>query len=415
MRLLIWYTFVMLMSVWFTGILFYHMLMMACLSMICFYGFTLPILIANSNKVLGDLDEIEEIEPIFELILYSAVALLNAMFTGLMVASSYSNEMMARRSFLQEFMIKYQQDKMIEQKTNSQDMQRQMLNNILPPFVVEQICSTSKRSKSLKLGSLRSLSTQHDSVSILFADIVGFSSFAKEVDASTVMGYLNNLLGAFDDLCDLNSVYKVETIGDCYVAAVGLVTGNVLKSRVRTDISFTQYQISLSNSGANRSTLNSLPTAAYSWKGSSLEEGNASTEDVIASKLRTPFASMKRGNTSEIVLNAAEQNTKDMISFAKNILKHSKSVKMPETTRQTSLRVGVNTGPCLSGIVGTKRMSFCLLGESVDMAAKLEQTGCPNMIHASDIVRTLSANEPWKKKKKIKDQDQEQTYLLSEI
>ena len=177
------------MAVWFTGILFYHTLFMAVVSTITFYAFSIPILIKNESNVTGDLNQIEEIEPIFELILYCGVALLNFMFTGLMLLSSYTNEMMARRSFLQGFMIKYQQDKMIEQKTSNEDMQRHILHKILPPFVVEELCATTSTLR--KMGSLRSVSNQHDSVSILFADIVGFSSFAKEVDAATVMRYLN--------------------------------------------------------------------------------------------------------------------------------------------------------------------------------------------------------------------------------
>jgi class 3 adenylate cyclase len=127
---------------------------------------------------------------------------------------------------------------------------------------------------------------------------------------------------------------------------------------------------------------------------------------------------MKRINTmksDQIVLNAAEQNTRDMLSFAKSILKHSKSVKMPGTapSQYTSLRVGMNTGPCLSGIVGTKRMNFCLLGESVNLAARLEQTGCPDMIHASDVVKSFSEMEPWEKKTNKNIKTQTQTYLLS--
>ena len=59
----------------------------------------------------------------------------------------------------------------------------------------------------------------------MFCDIVGFTRFSSQVDPSTVMSFLNELFTSFDQLCETFSVYKVETVGDCYVAAVGVVTG----------------------------------------------------------------------------------------------------------------------------------------------------------------------------------------------
>ena len=59
---------------------------------------------------------------------------------------------------------------------------------------------------------------------MLYADIVGFTSFSAQVDPINVMLYLNELFKTFDGLCDQFKVYKIETVGDCYVAAVGVVT-----------------------------------------------------------------------------------------------------------------------------------------------------------------------------------------------
>ena len=51
-------------------------------------------------------------------------------------------------------------------------------------------------------------------VTILFMDIVGFTSMSKEVPPQMVMEFLNMLFSKFDDLCDNFGVYKVETAGD---------------------------------------------------------------------------------------------------------------------------------------------------------------------------------------------------------
>ena len=73
-----------------------------------------------------------------------------------------------------------------------------MLNRILPPAIVKELTSTRTRHDPTEL--LRTLSHRHESVSILFADVVGFSTFAKDVESLVVMEYLNKLFEGFDRL-----------------------------------------------------------------------------------------------------------------------------------------------------------------------------------------------------------------------
>jgi len=44
------------------------------------------------------------------------------------------------------------------------------------------------------------------------------------------------------------------------------------------------------------------------------------------------------------------------------------------------LRVGINTGPVIAGVVGRKRYLFDLWGNAVNLASRMESTGIPNMI-----------------------------------
>ncbi|GIM07506.1 hypothetical protein Vretimale_11617 [Volvox reticuliferus] len=67
------------------------------------------------------------------------------------------------------------------------------------------------------------LATRHKMVTILFSDCVGFTAMCKKVPPLTVMHFLNELYQKLDALLDIYKVYKVETIGDCYVVAGGLV------------------------------------------------------------------------------------------------------------------------------------------------------------------------------------------------
>ena len=57
----------------------------------------------------------------------------------------------------------------------------------------------------------------------MFADIVGFTDMSRQVEPVAVMRFLNSLFSRYDTLLDRWGVYKVETVGDCYVVAGGLI------------------------------------------------------------------------------------------------------------------------------------------------------------------------------------------------
>jgi hypothetical protein len=57
---------------------------------------------------------------------------------------------------------------------------------------------------------------------IMFADIAGFTAWSSEREPSQVFFLLETLYGEFDQLASNLGVFKVETIGDCYVAVTGL-------------------------------------------------------------------------------------------------------------------------------------------------------------------------------------------------
>jgi len=57
---------------------------------------------------------------------------------------------------------------------------------------------------------------------ILFADIAGFTAWSSEREPYQVFTLLENLYRAFDKVANKLGVFKVETIGDCYVAVTGL-------------------------------------------------------------------------------------------------------------------------------------------------------------------------------------------------
>jgi len=62
-----------------------------------------------------------------------------------------------------------------------------------------------------------------DVVTIFFSDIVGYTDISSSLPPQKIADLLDRLYHKFDDLSDLHDLYKVETIGDAYMAVTNLV------------------------------------------------------------------------------------------------------------------------------------------------------------------------------------------------
>ena len=60
------------------------------------------------------------------------------------------------------------------------------------------------------------------SATVLFGDIAGFTAWSSTREPSQVFVLLESLYALFDTLATKRKVFKIETIGDCYMAVVGL-------------------------------------------------------------------------------------------------------------------------------------------------------------------------------------------------
>lgn len=83
--------------------------------------------------------------------------------------------------------------------------------------------AAARRNSSSDLRSLFRPFNMHrmESVSILFADIVGFTRMSSNKTAEQLVGLLNDLFGRFDHLCGRHGCEKISTLGDCYYCVAG--------------------------------------------------------------------------------------------------------------------------------------------------------------------------------------------------
>ena len=88
---------------------------------------------------------------------------------------------------------------------------QRLLHSILPEPIAEQI--RTGRQNVVK---------RFEQVSILFADIVGFTVMSEKFTPQKVVDILNGLFSKFDDLTDEYHLEKIKTIGDAYMVAAGV-------------------------------------------------------------------------------------------------------------------------------------------------------------------------------------------------
>src|SRR5262249_55502464 len=66
------------------------------------------------------------------------------------------------------------------------------------------------------------ISDSHADITVLFADVVGFTEFAESIPADHAVGLRNGWVSAFDEVAERHGVEKVRTVGSSYLAVCGL-------------------------------------------------------------------------------------------------------------------------------------------------------------------------------------------------
>ncbi|HEU0041573.1 MAG TPA: adenylate/guanylate cyclase domain-containing protein [Jiangellaceae bacterium] len=151
------------------------------------------------------------------------------------------------------------------------------------------------------------IAQHYDAVSVLFADIVGFTERSSVLAADEIVALLDEIFSAFDRLTDAEGLEKIKTIGDAYMVAGGLPEPR---------------------------------------------------PDHLAAVARLALAMRQ-----EIVA-LAQRTGQDWLS----------------------LRIGVDSGPAVAGVIGRRKFIYDLWGDTVNTASRMESHGLPGQIQVTDRV-----------------------------
>jgi len=89
----------------------------------------------------------------------------------------------------------------------------QLLLNVLPAAIALRLKDNE-----------HNIAESFGEVTVMFADIVGFTELSSRISATAVVEVLNDIFSAFDHLADRHGLEKIKTIGDAYMVVGGLPT-----------------------------------------------------------------------------------------------------------------------------------------------------------------------------------------------
>jgi adenylate cyclase len=106
-----------------------------------------------------------------------------------------------------------------EQVVAEQKVSERLLLNVLPQTIAERL---KGRPEVTADNFTDVIADSFPEVTVLFADIVGFTKFSEGFPPESLVEVLNNVFTRFDSIADERGLEKIKTIGDSYMAAAGL-------------------------------------------------------------------------------------------------------------------------------------------------------------------------------------------------
>jgi class 3 adenylate cyclase len=142
-----------------------------------------------------------------------------AYLIGLLVCCVLSR--LSREAYRRERVIEQQQQVIAAERERSDAL----LRNVLPDVVAEQLKNSDEP-----------IADFFPEVTVLFADIVGFTELATQVPPRDLVTLLNEVFSEFDEITAAHGVEKIKTIGDAYMAVAGVPTPRIDHVETMADV-----------------------------------------------------------------------------------------------------------------------------------------------------------------------------------
>jgi class 3 adenylate cyclase len=140
-----------------------------------------------------------DIMPFLFLLFHAAFATIALLFV---LIGTHNLELSSRK----EFILNLQLQK--EQKRSEY-----LLHNVLPESIANKLHDTSEEAQ---------LVDYREDVTVLFADLVGFTALTAKSDPHKTIATLSKIFRRFDAIIEQIGVEKIKTIGDAYMVASGI-------------------------------------------------------------------------------------------------------------------------------------------------------------------------------------------------
>ena len=136
-----------------------------------------------------------------------------------------------REKYLEE-QVQVRTTELEQEKQKSDDL----LLNILPAETAEELKSTGTAKAK-----------RFDSVTVMFADFIGFSSIAERLEPEELVTEIDYCFRAFDEIMEMYGIEKIKTIGDAYMCVGGLpgTSSNAAVQVVRAAIEMQNFMHSI--------------------------------------------------------------------------------------------------------------------------------------------------------------------------